>query len=266
MNARGNHESGGVGHIRWAYHLDAAARLPLTGDQHPLRRELAKWLGWANGATLLLVAALFGFYLWYSSREPATAPVFRQVKIVRYTDLGVPPSIARPSAPQINVAEAVAKIAAPPPSIAIPEPVADEKAQTQTIATVSEMAEALAPITMQDLGTGSGDGDSLVIDVDIDTSPSPDQFIAVDEEPVRISIDPPVYPSVARTAGIEGTVLVRVLVGKDGRVKDVIHIDGPEALRSAADDCARTAVFRPALVDHQPIEVWVMMPVTFKLR
>jgi protein TonB len=227
---------------------------------------LAKWLGWANGATLLLAAALFGFYLWYSSREPAQAPVFRQVKIVRYTDLGVPPSIAKPSVPQINVAEAVAKIAAPPPSIAIPEPVADEKAQTQTIATVSEMAEALAPITMQDLGAGSGDGDSLVIDVDIDTSPSPDQFIAVDEEPVRISIDPPVYPSVARSAGIEGTVLVRVLVGKDGRVKDVIHIDGPEALRSAADDCARTAVFRPALVDHQPIEVWVMMPVTFKLR
>ncbi len=266
MNARGNPKSGGAAHIPWAFHLETAARLPLTGDQHPLRQELAKWLSWANGATLLLVAALFGFYLWYSSREPAQAPVMRQVKIVRYTDLGVPPSIARPSAPQINVAEAVAKIAAPPPSIAIPEPVADEKAQTQTIATVSEMAEALAPITMQDLGTGSGDGDSLVIDVDIDTSPSPDQFIAVDEEPMRISIDPPVYPGVARTAGIEGTVLVRVLVGKDGRVKDVIHIDGPEALRSAADVCARTAVFRPALVDHQPVEVWVMMPVTFKLR
>ena len=189
----------------------------------------------------------------------------RQVKIVRYTDLGVPPSIARPSAPQINVAEAVAKIAAPPPAIAVPEPVADEKAQAQTIATVTEMAEALAPITLEDLGTG-GEGDSLVIDVDIDTSPSPDQFVAVDEEPMRISIDAPVYPPVAQSAGIEGTVLVRVPVGKDGRVKDVIYIDGPEAFKQAADDCARTAVFRPALVDHQPVEVWVMMPVTFKLR
>lgn len=266
MNARGNPKAGGVSHIPWAFHLDTASRLPLTGDQHPLRRELAKWLSWANGATLLVFAALFGFYLWYSSREPAQAPVMRQVKIVRYTDLGVPPSIAKPSVPQINVAEAVAKIAAPPPAIAIPEPVADEKAQTETIATVSEMAEALAPITLQDLGTGSGEGDSLVIDVDIDTSPSPDQFIAVDEEPMRISIEPPVYPAVAQAAEIEGTVLVRVLVGKDGRVKDVIHIDGPEALRQAADDCARTAVFRPALVDHQPVEVWVMMPVTFKLR
>jgi periplasmic protein TonB len=266
MNAISSKNSGAPGHIPWAYSLESAPHLPVTGDEHPLRKELARWLGWANVATLLLVTALFGFYLWYSARESDRAPIMRQVKIVRYTDLGVPPSIAKPSVPQINVAEAVAKIAAPPPAIAIPEPVADEKAQVQTIATVTEMAEALAPITIQDLGTGSGDGDSLVIDVDIDTSPSPNDFIAVDEEPVRISIDPPVYPDVARSAGIEGTVLVRVLVGKDGRVKDVIHIDGPDALKDAAETSARTAVFRPALMDHEPLEVWVMMPVTFKLR
>ena len=70
----------------------------------------------------------------------------------------------------------------------------------------------------------------------------------------------------AQQAGIEGTVLVRVLVGKDGKIKDVIHIDGPAALKDAADACARTAVFRPALIDGKPVEVWVMMPVTFKLR
>jgi TonB family protein len=266
MSTRARGEAGDVRHIPWAFPLDTAPSLPLTGDQHPLRRELARWLGWASATTLLLATVLFGAYQWWSSREPVHQPVMRQVKIVRYTDLGVPPSIARPSAPQINVAEAVARVAAPPPAIAVPEPVADEKAQTQTIATVSEMAEALAPIPLEDLGAGSGDGDSLVIDVDIDTSPSPDEFIAVDEEPVRISIDPPVYPPVALEAGVEGTVLVRVLVGKDGRIKDVIYIDGPEALKAAAETCARTAVFRPALVDHQPIEVWVLMPITFKLR
>ncbi|MFH1844272.1 MAG: energy transducer TonB [bacterium] len=266
MNIHSSDEMDGTLHIPWAFPLDGVPQLPVTGEHHPLRRELARWLSWASAVTLLLVMAAFGYYLWWASRVPTEAPVMRQVKIVRYTDLGVPPSIARPSAPQINVAEAVAKIAAPPPAIAIPEPVADEKAQTRTIATVTEMAEALAPITLDDLGTGSGDGDSLVIDVDIDTSPSPEDFVVVDAEPVRISIDPPVYPSVATAAGIEGTVLVRVLVGKDGRIKDVIHIDGPGALKEAADTCARTAVFRPALVDHQPVEVWVLMPITFKLR
>jgi protein TonB len=266
MNRGRSDDLAEIRHIPWAFRLDDVVTLPVTGEHHPLRRESAKWLTWANVAALLLLLTAFGVWSWWTHREPERAPVARRVKIVRYTDLGVPPSIARPSVPQLNVAEAVAEIAAPPPAIAIPEPVADEKAQTETIATVTEMAEALAPITIQDMGFGDGEGDSLVIDVDIDTSPSPDDFIAVDEEPVRISIDPPVYPPVAQQAGIEGTVLVRVLVGKDGKIKDVIHIDGPEALKEAADACARTAVFRPALVDQQPVEVWVMMPVTFRLR
>jgi protein TonB len=259
-------EGASVPHIRWAFSLADAADLPLTGERHPLRREFGKWLSWANAATLLLVLAVFGGWAWWSHREPERAPVARQVKIVRYTDLGVPPSIARPTAPQINVAEEIAKIAAPPPAIAVPEPVADEKAQTQTIATQTEMAEALEPLTLDDLNTGDGTGDSLVIDVDINTSPSPDEFVPVEEEPVRISIDSPIYPDVARNAGIEGTVLVRVLVGKDGKVKDVIYLDGPEALKDAAFVSARSSVWRPALMDHKPVEVWVVMPVTFKLR
>jgi TonB family protein len=43
---------------------------------------------------------------------------------------------------------------------------------------------------------------------------------------MRIRIDAPVYPDVARTAQIEGTVILRVLVGRDGKVKDVIIIEG----------------------------------------
>ncbi len=271
MNARAvNNQAGGqlgaVAHIPWAFTLDDAPSLPVTGELHPLRRERARWLRWANIGTLVVGLLAFATYTWWSHRTPALPPVARSVKIVRYTDLGVPPSIAKPAAPLINVAEAVAKIQAPPPRIAIPEPVADEKATTQTIATKTEMAEALAPITFAGSGGGAGTGDSLVVQGDVDTAPAPNEFVAVDEEPVRISINPPVYPEVVRAAGVEGTVLVRVLVGRNGRVKDVIVIDGPEALRKPAIDCARTAVFRPAQVDHKPLEVWVNMPVTFKLR
>ena len=116
------------------------------------------------------------------------------------------------------------------------------------------------------LKQGRQSGDSLVIELDIDTRPSPKEFVAVEEEPIRISIDPPVYPDMAMSAGIEGTVLVRALVGKDGKVKDAIVIEGHELLKGAAIDCAKTAVFRPALLQHRPVEVWVMMPITFKLR
>jgi len=236
--------------------------LPVTGDRHPLRRESSRWLISAALASLILGVVLFGAWRLWSSRQ-AEAPVMRQVQIVRYTDLGVPPSIARPVAPQLNVATAVAA-AVTPPAIGVPEPVADEQAQRQTIATVAEMAEALAPATISDLDMAGGD--SLIVDVQAPVHPKPDEFIAVEEMPVRLAIDPPIYPAVATAAGVEGTVIVRVLVGKDGKVQDALVVDSIPMLDDAALACARTAVFKPALLQQRPIEVWVLIPVVFKLK
>jgi TonB family protein len=245
-------------HIPWAFSLASAERLPLTGEEHPLEYERGKWLLWASALALLLALALFAAWHFYLHAS-VKAPIERRVHIVHYTDLGVPPSIAKYAPPQINVAQAVA-----PPSIGVPEPVPDEMAQAPTIATMAEMSESLAPITMSDLGMSGGD--SFVVDLDIDTQPSPDEFVSVEEEPVRISIDAPVYPQVASEAGVQGTVIVRVLVGKDGKVKKVIVLDGNPMLNDAAIAAAKTAVFRPALQQHRPVEVWVVMPVTFRLR
>ncbi|MFN8177845.1 MAG: TonB family protein [bacterium] len=244
--------------VPWAFSLADAPQLPVTGEMHPLRRETAKWLSWANAVSLVLGLLAFAAWLaWTHARE--TAPVARRVHIVRYTELGVPPSIARPAVPQLAIAQAVA-----PPSIGIPEPVKDELAPAKTVATVKEMAEALAPITTTDLG-GSGAGDTLVVENDTQGSPSPDDFVAVDEDPVRLRIDPPVYPELAKSAGVQGTVMVRVLVGKDGKVKNVIVVEGNPLLNEAAIASAKSAVFRPAISQQQPVEVWVMMPITFKL-
>jgi len=249
-------------HIPWAFSLDEAPRLPLTGEAHPLRREFGRWLCWGNASAILLGILLFAG--WYVVRhlESNKAPVEREVHIVRYTELGVPPSLSTPKAPQVNVAEAVAK-AVKPPSIGVPEPVPDEMAQSTTIATTAEMSEFLAPITMEDLGIEAGD--PFVVDLDVKVEPKPDEFVAVEEEPVRISIDPPVYPDVAREAGVEGTVQVRALVGTDGKVKDCVILEGQAMLNDAAVACAKTAIFRPALLQHRPVEVWVIIPVTFKI-
>jgi protein TonB len=249
-------------HIPWAFSLVHAPRLPARGEGHPLRRESARWLGWATAASLILGLSLFIAWQAWSRRSPAPVAQ-REIRIVRYTDLGVPPSIARPAAPQLNIAKAVAA-AAPPPAIGVPEPVPDEQAQQRTIATVAEMTEALAPITMSDLGLGGGD--SLVVNIDVDTRPAPGEFVAVERDPVRIAIDPPVYPEVASAAGVAGTVIVRVLVGKDGKVADALIVDGIPMLDEAALACARTAVFQPALLQNRPIEVWVLMPIVFKLH
>lgn len=250
-------------HIPWAFSLDDAPRLPLTGEDHPLKRELGRWLCWGNATAILFGIVLFGGWYLIRHLEGNRAPVEREVHIVRYTELGVPPSLSTPKAPQVNVAEAVAK-AVKPPSIGVPEPVPDEMAQSTTIATTAEMSEFLAPITMEDLGIQAGD--PFVVDLDVEVQPKPDEFVAVEEEPVRISIDPPVYPEVAKAAGVEGTVHVRALVGKDGKVTKCVILDGQEMLNDAAIACAKTAIFRPALLQHRPVEVWVIIPVTFKIH
>jgi protein TonB len=244
-----------------AFSLINAARLPLTGEMHPLRREFAKWVTTGNALSLLIAFAIFGtWYLW-SHRTIAQEEAPVPVTMIKFTDMGVPPSITKqnqPQAAQLNVAGQAA-----PPSIGIPEPVPDEQAQTTTIATQAEMSDALAPITATDL---TGGADSIIVDYEKDTSPKPGDFVAFDELPVLLSAEQPQYPELAKEAGITGTVRVNVLVGKDGRVKKAIAMDGPELFRPAAVEAAMRARFKPALQGRNPVEVWVLIPFNFELN
>lgn len=93
----------------------------------------------------------------------------------------------------------------------------------------------------------------------------PSEFVLVDRQPAKISGDNPAYPDTLRRAGIEGRVVVRAWIGKDGRVKDV------EVLRTDHDGfnantvrAVRTWRFEPAEKDGQPVEVWLTIPVRFR--
>ncbi len=237
------------------FSLANAEHLPVTGDLHPLRKEFTRWLTWSNVIVIAVGAVIFGSWYFYAHANKAEE-VPRNVQIVKFTELGVPPSIAKESAPTLNVAEAIV-----PPTIGVPEPVPDAEATESTIASQQEMSDALAPITASDM---MGSGDSLVVD-NSGRTPGPGEFVPFDELPVLLSVQPPVYPEMVREAGIDGTVTVQVLVGKDGKVKQAQAIDGPEPLRASGLASARTALFKPALQGTSPVEVWVMVPITFQL-
>ena len=246
-------------HLPHTFSLDEVKQFPLAGPTHPLNRERWKWLVW--GEVLAIVLALLSYAGWKTWQHVHPAPkVVHNVRFVRsVADLGVPPPLTpqvRPTIPRVDIAAA-----APKPVIARPEPVPEAQAQKPTIATTTEMREALEPVTVGTVGTP---GESLVISDE--KSPAPEDFVPVEEQPVRIRIDPPVYPDVAKQAQLEGSVMVQALVGKDGKVKQARAIEGNEMLREAAITCAKTAVFRPALMGGKPVEVWVVFPVTFKLR
>jgi TonB family protein len=229
--------------------------LPLVGEDHPLRRKFKKTFLWSFIIAMGLTAAVAGGRLLVVNvlmKKPDAEKVVRFVSIEQV----VPPSIAEQEVePQVNLAAQVA-----PPSIGVPEPVPDYQAQELTVATVEEMAD----FQTSDLSALTGGGDSLVVNFD-EGLPSPDDYVAVEEMPVLVKSVQPTYPDLARDMGTEGTVVLRLLVGKDGKVADVKVVDGPEVLRDAAVNAAKEFMFKPALQQHRPVAVWVQVPIKFSL-
>ncbi len=74
------------------------------------------------------------------------------------------------------------------------------------------------------------------------------------------------YPEIAKKAGIEGIVYLKVLVWTDGTVKRV-KIVKPlyDALDNAAVKAAYRLKFKPALQRDKPVAVWVALPFRFSL-
>jgi protein TonB len=72
----------------------------------------------------------------------------------------------------------------------------------------------------------------------------------------------PVYPEIARKAGIRGTVVLNVQVGTDGKVGGVKVVSGPQALQAAAVHAVRQWRFEPASIDRVQIageaNVWMV--------
>jgi protein TonB len=94
------------------------------------------------------------------------------------------------------------------------------------------------------------------------------EFYAFDEPPALIKYIAPKYPSLARQAGIEGTVLLRVVVGVDGKVEsaDVIQSDCTPAMDKAAIAAARQFLFKPAKQRTVPVRASMAVPIRFKLH
>jgi protein TonB len=78
----------------------------------------------------------------------------------------------------------------------------------------------------------------------------------------------PTYPSDARRAGIQGTTLLGVFVGADGRVANVVvrQSAGHPDLDRAATEAVRRWRFEPARRDGEAVAMWVELPVEFHLR
>jgi protein TonB len=75
----------------------------------------------------------------------------------------------------------------------------------------------------------------------------------------------PTYPAEAVARGIEGTVLLEVVVGLGGGVESVSVREGDAILAEAAVQALRTWRYRPCALNGRPVEVKSEVRVNFKL-
>lgn len=91
----------------------------------------------------------------------------------------------------------------------------------------------------------------------------------LDAQSVGYLVPPaPRYPPASRRAREEGEVLVRVLIGIDGRPNEVrlLRSSGHARLDDAAIEAVRAALFRPYVADGRARAAYVRVPVEFALR
>ncbi len=77
---------------------------------------------------------------------------------------------------------------------------------------------------------------------------------------------PPVYPDIAKTARVSGTVVLDATVSKAGAVESLRVVSGPPMLRQAALNAVRTWRYRPYTLNNQPTEIETSINVVFTFQ
>jgi protein TonB len=75
----------------------------------------------------------------------------------------------------------------------------------------------------------------------------------------------PVYPQIAKTAHVQGTILLHAIIAKDGSVQELTYVSGPPLLMKAAQDAVREWRYQPTLLNGEPVEVETTISVIFTL-
>jgi len=99
------------------------------------------------------------------------------------------------------------------------------------------------------------------------TAASPDKKIRVDQNSLKVTTKvPPIYPPAAKKAGVQGIVVLAVIIGKDG-VPEIITVQtGPRELQQSAIDAVRQWRWEPYLLNGGPVEIETTLNITYSLE
>jgi protein TonB len=81
----------------------------------------------------------------------------------------------------------------------------------------------------------------------------------------RVYIVAPVYPPEAKENRIQGTVSLEITIDKEGHVGPMSVISGPPELIHSATDAVSQWVYKPTLLNGEPVSVVTTVDVNYTL-
>jgi protein TonB len=209
---------------------------------------------------VFFIASLFGPF---PVRTPSMMESYRLAMV---PPMPPPPPPKRPQVP-------VNAVKAPQQNVA-PTVIPDEIPDLTNVPPPVEVPEVVNPIVSYEDGdvggTEGGTPGGVVTEEPAPVRHAGDPLIVPRDAPlplVAMSMTYPQYPEQARIKGIEGDVLVRYRIGKNGRVLEVEVLHAADKiLTEAAVRAIKYWRFRPKLENGQPIEVVHELTVRFVLQ
>lgn len=205
----------------------------------------------AFAGVLLLHLLLLGMVLL--PREPMSLPTAKPEDLYVPMELVKPPEpppmppppIVMPP-PPVNL-----QVVAPPPTV-VPQPRSTPVTTTTEIVLDTQTETAVLPQGEFDSGstTDPGLGQGVLLTLTVKSGP------------------PPAYPRRELAKGIDGDVLLRVLVDASGTPQTIEVIGGTRNrnFERAAINALKRWRFKPHTVDGVPRSAWASVPVTFRIR
>ena len=261
---------------RLAY--DSAANVPVPVHERskkPLRSHVeylkaqAVTLGaGARGSlgTALMVGALL-LVVWAIMRSDArerlrpsarsSAVAVRQASATEEASAVPAPAFVRPAEPKVAV-PVPAQIPSPPPARAkyhMPELRVEEAHGGESPGIVVFGTETKSPSrTSKDSSAPSASALSPAVMIQ--------ERAALEQVVNRVE---PKYPDEAKAHHVQGSVVLDVLVGRDGRVQKLGRVEGDVGLIAAASDAVRQWRFKPLIRNGHPVSFETHITLTFAL-
>lgn len=230
---------------------------------------------WTLGASITLQAAIVGSMVLYSALHVDMMPL----NIARQLELPFP---ATPKPEFVKVISA--SIASRPSSLALPvRPFTMPSRIPDGVPEINDIGSD-APVLSLNSGTAPGAvfGDSILGAIATPHAiPRPAQPTVThspavkSSAPVRVSIGVmeakiikrvmPIYPQLAKNARISGRVHLIGIIAKNGTIQKLDVLDGHPLLAGAALDAVKQWIYRPTLLNGEPVDVITPIEVNFTL-